>query len=104
MRFAHWSDNLDFYLLDSRAGLLSVETGQLDLKKVHNDPGKFVLFVGTADEVCEAATTGEYGDLCVVSDTDYVIRFDWAQDGKTWSKYSGDQFNYINNVPTVNAK
>lgn len=40
------------------------------------------LFIGTAEECCKAVNNKEYGDLCVVSDLDGEILWEWNSTGK----------------------
>lgn len=72
----------DFYLLDSRAGLLAVENdGILDTE----DNGKYILTVGTLKECCRDANSGDYGDLNVVSDDKFNILWEIHNDHGHWS-------------------
>lgn len=70
-----------FYLLDSRAGLLAVENdGALDTP----DNDKYVLFAGTLKECCKYANNGEYGNLNVVSDDRYNIKWELHNEHGHW--------------------
>lgn len=72
----------DFYLLDSRAGLLAVENdGILDTE----DNGKYILTVGTLKECCRDANSGDYGDLNVVSYDKFNILWKIHNDHGHWS-------------------
>ena len=41
---------------------------------------KYILLSGTAEEVCESANNGEYGELCVVADSKGQIMWEWNGD------------------------
>ena len=72
----------DFYLLDSRAGMLAVENnGILDT----DDNGKYILTVGSLKACCRDANSGDYGEHNVVSDDKYNILWDLFNEHRHWS-------------------
>jgi hypothetical protein len=71
-----------YYLLDSRAGMLAIENdGVLDT----DDNGKYVLLVGTLKECCKEANKGDYGEHCIVSDNNYHILWELYTQSGHWS-------------------
>lgn len=59
-----------YYLLDSRAGSIAVQNdGVLDTE----NNGKYIVYVGTLKECCKYANNRHYGDLCIITDSDYTV-------------------------------
>lgn len=60
---------MNYVLFDARAAL--------------GDPDDAtVLLAGSAEECCEAANTGEYGEGCVVANQNSEIMWAWFHTGK----------------------
>jgi hypothetical protein len=73
---------MKYYLLDSRAGALAcVNVGKLKTE----DPGKYILLVGTLKECCKEANKENYGKHCVVSDENYTILWELYTASGHWS-------------------
>jgi hypothetical protein len=72
----------NYYLLDSRAGILALSnSGVLETE----DNGKYVLLVGTLKECCTAANKKEYGEHCIISDANYNIPWELYTQSGHWS-------------------
>lgn len=72
----------DFFLLDSRAGTSAVlNDGILE----DEDPGRYILTVGTLKECCKDANTSTYGEHCVVSDNKFNILWEIYTPSGHWS-------------------
>ena len=74
--------NSNYYLLDSRAGILAIEN---DGKIETEDNGKYILLVDTLKECCKNANKKEYGEHCVVSDNNYNILWELYTPSGHWS-------------------
>ena len=70
-----------YYLLDSRAGCLALEN---DGKLETDDNGKYIIVVGTLKECCKDANRGDYGDNCVVSDSNFNILWSLVNEHGHW--------------------
>jgi len=74
----------NYYLLDSRAGALALENdGVLDVYK--HDCVRYILLIGTLKECCKYANSGNYGDLCVVSNYKFEIPWHLVNGNGHWS-------------------
>jgi hypothetical protein len=73
-----------YYLLDSRAGTLAIDN--MNLSEIDEDWTRYVLLADNSlKEICKACNTGEYGDLCVVSDKQGRVLFELLNDNRHWS-------------------
>ena len=73
---------MNWYQLDSRAGLkAALSKGVL----VDEDPGKYILTVGTLKRVCAEANSGDYGDNNIVCDENFVIPWEIFNNEGHWS-------------------
>lgn len=76
-------DNMKWYQLDSRAGIQAALHGHGIL--VDEDPGRFIITVGTLKEVCAEANSGEHGDNNIVCDENFVIPWEIFNEHGHWS-------------------
>lgn len=79
-----------FLLLDSRAGILAINNNSDRLEKLDDDWDRYILVMGNAKWICNAANDKNYGDLCVVANLDGIIQWDWlVKDGddSKWVAY-----------------
>ena len=72
-------DSSIYHLLDSRISRFINEIVE-DPNFVIPNWSKYILLSGTAEEVCESANNGEYGELCVVADSKGQIMWEWNGD------------------------
>jgi hypothetical protein len=73
---------MNYFLLDSRAGWIATQN---DGNLISDDPGKYVLYVGTLKECCKYANSGEYGENNVVSDENFIILWQLYNEHGHWS-------------------
>lgn len=76
------SDKRNFFLLDSRAGVIALANeGKLET----GDNGKYILVVGTLKECCRDANSGDYGEFNLVSDDQFNILWEIHNERGHWS-------------------
>lgn len=73
---------MNYFQLDSRAGIISCENDGL---LICEDPGRYILTVGTLKEVCKEANSRDYGDNNIVCDENYVIPWEIYNTHGHWS-------------------
>jgi len=73
---------MNYYVLDSRAGMITI---QHEGKLVCDDPGKYILEVGTLKECCKSANREDYGEHCIVSDENFNIMWELYNKHGHWS-------------------
>lgn len=72
-----------YNLLDSRIAQFINELDS-DPNFIIPDWSKYILVSGKAKEMCDYATNGSYGDLCVVANSEGRIMFEWFN-GESWN-------------------
>lgn len=73
-------------LLDSRMGFKALKVGSIDMDEIDEDWERYILLIGSAEEICESATNREYGDLCVVGNLNTnKIMFEWYEEDGSWN-------------------
>lgn len=77
-------NNTIYHLLDSRISEFMDEFDK-DPNYVIPDWSRFILLSGTAEEICDNANNGEYGELCVVADSKGKIMWEWNEESG-WRK------------------
>lgn len=70
-------DTKIYYLIDSRGGVGAAELEARNLDEIFEDWDRFILLAATSKECCHAANTREYGDLCIVTDIQGNIKWEW---------------------------
>ena len=81
VKLKHTIMTKDYYLLDSRAGVMAAANeGKLETE----DNGKYIVVVGTLKECCKDANRGDYGDGCVVSDDKFNIQWELMNEHGHW--------------------
>lgn len=70
-----------FLLLDSRAGSLASGKPVVPMSHYDEDWERYINFAGSAKECCNYANDNTMGDLCVVSDMEGRIKWEWHATG-----------------------
>ena len=84
---------MNWYQLDSRAGVIAYNHDGI---LVDEDPGRYILTVGTLKEVCAEANSRDYGDNNIICDENFVIPWEiYNKEGhwsyKQWLKLQNEQ-------------
>lgn len=74
---------MNYFQLDSRAGVIA--SNNKEGKLICEDPGKYIITIGTLKEVCAEANSGNYGDNNIVCDENYVIPWEIYNNRGHWS-------------------